>query len=294
MQRAALRALCGAARAPRPGSSALPHPVLAADKESLLQLRRRTGLPFLRCQEALLRCGGDMGQAEAWLQEQGAAAGLEQSHPSGGPPDAGGAGGAPAGGAGSRHGGGELRDGFVWPERPNSSGWWRRRRWAPWPTAGLPPPPPPPAPREVGENLTLRRAAWLEGAGGGRLTSLLTPTGGCRRQWPRGHRWPWGHTGRWWPVRCRSLGPRWPPWRRWDEGGPARGGDGPHGRGDPPGPTPGWGARRRRRRTQLLAQSFLLEPGLTVGQFLGARGGHWPCGIFSAFTAVRGPPPSAR
>ncbi|XP_054033331.1 elongation factor Ts, mitochondrial [Dryobates pubescens] len=44
--------------------------LLAADKESLLQLRRRTGLPFLKCQEALRRCGGDLPQAEAWLQEE--------------------------------------------------------------------------------------------------------------------------------------------------------------------------------------------------------------------------------
>ncbi|XP_061210999.1 elongation factor Ts, mitochondrial isoform X2 [Neopsephotus bourkii] len=45
-------------------------PVLAADKESLLQLRRRTGLPILQCRDALQRCGGDLAQAEAWLLEQ--------------------------------------------------------------------------------------------------------------------------------------------------------------------------------------------------------------------------------
>uniref|UniRef100_A0A8B9FXQ0 EF-TsMt n=1 Tax=Amazona collaria TaxID=241587 RepID=A0A8B9FXQ0_9PSIT len=45
-------------------------PVLAADKESLLQLRRRTGLPILKCRDALQHCGGDLAQAEAWLLEQ--------------------------------------------------------------------------------------------------------------------------------------------------------------------------------------------------------------------------------
>ncbi|XP_065510275.1 elongation factor Ts, mitochondrial isoform X1 [Caloenas nicobarica] len=70
MQRAALSALSGAARAP-PGRwfRAAP-PVLAADKEALLELRRRTGLPFVLCRDALLRNGGDRQQAEAWLQEQ--------------------------------------------------------------------------------------------------------------------------------------------------------------------------------------------------------------------------------
>uniref|UniRef100_A0A8V5GV61 Elongation factor Ts, mitochondrial n=1 Tax=Melopsittacus undulatus TaxID=13146 RepID=A0A8V5GV61_MELUD len=44
-------------------------PVHAMDKESLLQLRRRTGLPILQCREALQSCGGDLAQAEAWLLE---------------------------------------------------------------------------------------------------------------------------------------------------------------------------------------------------------------------------------
>ncbi|KAM8794048.1 elongation factor Ts, mitochondrial [Eudromia elegans] len=43
---------------------------LAADKEALVLLRRRTGLPFARCREALLRFPGQPGQAEAWLEEQ--------------------------------------------------------------------------------------------------------------------------------------------------------------------------------------------------------------------------------
>ncbi|XP_071656110.1 elongation factor Ts, mitochondrial isoform X2 [Patagioenas fasciata] len=62
MRRAALGALSGAARAP-PGRwfRAAP-PVLAADKEALLELRRRTGLPFVLCRDALLRAGGDRQQ----------------------------------------------------------------------------------------------------------------------------------------------------------------------------------------------------------------------------------------
>ncbi|XP_074906001.1 elongation factor Ts, mitochondrial [Buteo buteo] len=70
MQRAALSAVCGTARVPPVRFFRAPPPVLAADKEALLQLRRRTGLPFLQCREALKRCGGDLGQAEAWLEEQ--------------------------------------------------------------------------------------------------------------------------------------------------------------------------------------------------------------------------------
>ncbi|XP_065515713.1 elongation factor Ts, mitochondrial [Lathamus discolor] len=89
MQRAARSALwvsTGAGRAPpaparsMPPRSPLPAlparffraaaPVLAADKEPLLQLRRRTGLPILQCRDALQRCGGDLAQAEAWLLEQ--------------------------------------------------------------------------------------------------------------------------------------------------------------------------------------------------------------------------------
>ncbi|XP_040550747.1 LOW QUALITY PROTEIN: elongation factor Ts, mitochondrial-like [Gallus gallus] len=42
-------------------------PALAADKEALLKLRKSTGLPFTKCQEALRQCGGDVGQAELWL-----------------------------------------------------------------------------------------------------------------------------------------------------------------------------------------------------------------------------------
>eukprot|EP00076_Gallus_gallus_P035651 XP_025001189.1 elongation factor Ts, mitochondrial [Gallus gallus] len=44
-----------------------PGAALAADKEALLKLRKSTGLPFTKCQEALRQCGGDVGQAELWL-----------------------------------------------------------------------------------------------------------------------------------------------------------------------------------------------------------------------------------
>ncbi|XP_066423755.1 elongation factor Ts, mitochondrial [Molothrus aeneus] len=66
MQRAALGALGGAARAP-PGRwlSAAP-PAL----RELRELRARTGQPVMRCREALERAGGDLRQAEAWLEAE--------------------------------------------------------------------------------------------------------------------------------------------------------------------------------------------------------------------------------
>ncbi|XP_068068732.1 elongation factor Ts, mitochondrial [Anomalospiza imberbis] len=66
MQRAALGALGGAARA-APGRwfSAAP-PAL----RELRELRARTGQPVLRCREALQRAGGDLRQAEAWLEAE--------------------------------------------------------------------------------------------------------------------------------------------------------------------------------------------------------------------------------
>ncbi|XP_005397475.1 PREDICTED: elongation factor Ts, mitochondrial isoform X2 [Chinchilla lanigera] len=48
--------------APRPSSS-------AARKDLLMQLRRRTGYPFVHCRTALEACGGDLGQAEIWLHQ---------------------------------------------------------------------------------------------------------------------------------------------------------------------------------------------------------------------------------
>ncbi|KAM6038710.1 elongation factor Ts, mitochondrial [Theristicus caerulescens] len=70
MQRAARSAVTRAAGAPPARFFHAAPPVLAADKAALLELRRRTGLPFPHCRDALLRCGGDLGQAEAWLREQ--------------------------------------------------------------------------------------------------------------------------------------------------------------------------------------------------------------------------------
>ncbi|XP_055647928.1 LOW QUALITY PROTEIN: elongation factor Ts, mitochondrial [Falco peregrinus] len=70
MQRAARGALRAAAWAPPARLLHAAPPVLAADRAALLALRRSTGLPFLQCREALERCGGDLPQAEAWLQEE--------------------------------------------------------------------------------------------------------------------------------------------------------------------------------------------------------------------------------
>ncbi|XP_037267665.1 elongation factor Ts, mitochondrial [Falco rusticolus] len=70
MQRAARGALRAAAWAPPARLLHAASPVLAADRAALLALRRSTGLPFLQCREALERCGGDLPQAEAWLQEE--------------------------------------------------------------------------------------------------------------------------------------------------------------------------------------------------------------------------------
>ncbi|XP_068519683.1 LOW QUALITY PROTEIN: elongation factor Ts, mitochondrial [Anas acuta] len=73
MQRAALGALRAGPRpcAPPPARAfGGSRPVLAADKEALLALRRRTGLSFVHCREALLRFGTDLRQAEAWLAQR--------------------------------------------------------------------------------------------------------------------------------------------------------------------------------------------------------------------------------
>ncbi|KAM9177384.1 LOW QUALITY PROTEIN: elongation factor Ts, mitochondrial [Mergus octosetaceus] len=72
MQRAALGALRAGPRPCPPPARAFggARPVLAADKEALLALRRRTGLPFVHCREALLRFGTDLRQAEAWLAQR--------------------------------------------------------------------------------------------------------------------------------------------------------------------------------------------------------------------------------
>ncbi|XP_061871480.1 elongation factor Ts, mitochondrial isoform X2 [Colius striatus] len=64
MQRAALRAAAAARPVPCRWFRG-PVPLLAvtaADKEALLRLRRNTGLPFTQCREALQRCAGDLEQ----------------------------------------------------------------------------------------------------------------------------------------------------------------------------------------------------------------------------------------
>ncbi|XP_021513239.1 elongation factor Ts, mitochondrial [Meriones unguiculatus] len=42
----------------------------ASSKELLLKLRQKTGYSFVNCKKALETCGGDLRQAEAWLHEQ--------------------------------------------------------------------------------------------------------------------------------------------------------------------------------------------------------------------------------
>ncbi|XP_051026533.1 elongation factor Ts, mitochondrial [Acomys russatus] len=42
----------------------------ASSKELLMKLRRRTGYSFVNCKKALETCGGDLKQAEAWLHKQ--------------------------------------------------------------------------------------------------------------------------------------------------------------------------------------------------------------------------------
>ncbi|XP_075810549.1 elongation factor Ts, mitochondrial [Microtus pennsylvanicus] len=42
----------------------------ASSKELLMKLRRKTGYSFVNCKKALETCGGDLKQAEAWLHKQ--------------------------------------------------------------------------------------------------------------------------------------------------------------------------------------------------------------------------------
>ncbi|XP_058938324.1 elongation factor Ts, mitochondrial isoform X2 [Kogia breviceps] len=42
----------------------------ASSKELLMKLRRRTGYSFVNCKKALETCGGDLKQAESWLHKQ--------------------------------------------------------------------------------------------------------------------------------------------------------------------------------------------------------------------------------
>ncbi|XP_072214262.1 elongation factor Ts, mitochondrial [Excalfactoria chinensis] len=54
-------------------------PALSADKEALLQLRKSTGLPFGTCLEALRDSGGDVRQAEALLLVRARQAGRQRA-----------------------------------------------------------------------------------------------------------------------------------------------------------------------------------------------------------------------
>ncbi|XP_072597787.1 elongation factor Ts, mitochondrial isoform X1 [Vulpes vulpes] len=42
----------------------------ASSKDALVKLRRRTGYSFVNCKKALEACGGDLKQAESWLHKQ--------------------------------------------------------------------------------------------------------------------------------------------------------------------------------------------------------------------------------
>ncbi|XP_025934007.1 elongation factor Ts, mitochondrial isoform X1 [Apteryx rowi] len=70
MQRVALGAVARAGLWPPARLFRAAPRALAADKEALMRLRRKTGLSFVHCRQALLRFEGDLGQAEAWLNEQ--------------------------------------------------------------------------------------------------------------------------------------------------------------------------------------------------------------------------------
>uniref|UniRef100_A0A452ILY1 Elongation factor Ts, mitochondrial n=1 Tax=Gopherus agassizii TaxID=38772 RepID=A0A452ILY1_9SAUR len=80
MQRVALTGVCGPLRGgARPGPVVSWQPVclfhaglhaFAADKELLVKLRKKTGYSFLNCKKALEKFSGDSKQAEAWLHEQ--------------------------------------------------------------------------------------------------------------------------------------------------------------------------------------------------------------------------------
>ncbi|XP_074709736.1 elongation factor Ts, mitochondrial [Strix uralensis] len=321
MQRAALRALCGAARAPPARFFRAALPVLAADKESLLQLRRRTGLPFLRCQEALLRCGGDMGQAEAWLQEQARQQGWSKA--------------TQVGGRRTREGlVGLLREGpaavmvevncetdFVarTPEfqrlvEEAALGTMAHCRAAAAPPAActkhmlqadelaqlrtgagggplrdhlaL-------AIGKLGENLTLRRAAWLRVPEGDGYIAAYTH-GWLPAPVATGPPVAMGTYGA--LVACQVPEPR-PSVATLEEVGRKVAqhvvGMAPTAVGTPQDQPRGGGEEEEEEETRLLAQSFLLEPGLTVGQFLGARGGPLAVRDFLRFHCGEETPPSA-
>ncbi|XP_074990043.1 elongation factor Ts, mitochondrial isoform X1 [Calonectris borealis] len=317
MQRAARSAVCGAARVPPARFFRAAPPVLAADKEALLELRRRTGLPFLQCREALRRCGGELGQAEAWLQEQAQRQGWSKA--------------TQVRGRRTREGlVGLLREGpaaamvevncetdfvarnaeFQRLVEQAALGTMAHCRAAAAPptcctkvrggggvTPRTAPPPEPPqkllsplsqhllredelaqlqggdggtllsdhlalAIGKLGENLILRRAAWL------RVPEEDGYIAAYAHGWlPAAAPVAMGTYGA--LVACRVTEPR-PPAATLEEVGRKVAqhvvGMAPTAVGTPQ------DQPRGEEETRLLAQSFLLEPGLTVGQFLGARG----------------------
>ncbi|XP_040838720.1 elongation factor Ts, mitochondrial [Ochotona curzoniae] len=64
---------CSVLPAPQPRPTFHTGPLLsssASSKELLMKLRRKTGYSFVNCKKALETCGGDLKQAETWLQQQ--------------------------------------------------------------------------------------------------------------------------------------------------------------------------------------------------------------------------------
>uniref|UniRef100_A0A8B9MWQ5 Elongation factor Ts, mitochondrial n=1 Tax=Accipiter nisus TaxID=211598 RepID=A0A8B9MWQ5_9AVES len=251
-----------------------PPPPHRGPSEALLQLRRRTGLPFLQCREALRRCGGDLGQAEAWLEEQAQQQGWSKATEVGGRR-------TPEGLVGL------LREGTaaVMVEVGDTPRWWRggghiipqlplfplsQHLLQPDELAQL---------RtesggallsdhlalaigKLGENLTLRRAAWL------RVPEEDGYIAAYAHGWlPARAPVAMGTYGA--LVACRVTEPR-PSVTVLEEVGRKVAqhvvGMAPTAVGTPQDEPQG------EAETRLLAQSFLLEPALTVGQFLGARG----------------------
>ncbi|XP_074990045.1 elongation factor Ts, mitochondrial isoform X3 [Calonectris borealis] len=247
MQRAARSAVCGAARVPPARFFRAAPPVLAADKEALLELRRRTGLPFLQCREALRRCGGELGQVNCEtdfvarnaefqrLVEQAALGTMAHCRAAAAPPT-----------CCTKH---LLREDELAQLQGGDGGTLLSDHLAL-------------AIGKLGENLILRRAAWL------RVPEEDGYIAAYAHGWlPAAAPVAMGTYGA--LVACRVTEPR-PPAATLEEVGRKVAqhvvGMAPTAVGTPQ------DQPRGEEETRLLAQSFLLEPGLTVGQFLGARG----------------------
>ncbi|XP_064330350.1 elongation factor Ts, mitochondrial isoform X3 [Phalacrocorax carbo] len=269
MQRAALRA-AGAARVAPPARFFRPAPpALAADKEALLELRRRTGLSFVQCREGLLRCGGDLRQAEAWLQEEAQRRGWSKAGQVRGRR-------TPAGLVGLLRGGpaATMVEHLLEAEelaqlRTEPGGALLSDRFA----VAIAPPTKagPQFSGKLGENVVLRRAAWLRVPEEDGYIAAYAHGGLPVGEGPVAM----GTYGA--LVGCGVAQPR-PPETELEEVGRKVAqhvvGLAPTSLGTPEElPHSGTqGEEEEEEETRLLAQRFLLEPSLTVGQFLQARG----------------------